>query len=197
MSWGWWVLSVRSLTKVLAKLGYSPLWLEYGLINEYALQKQSQQYDTSSDKNDEHYRYAAFRDFLAKRADLADTLLDKYIQLAQLDRDRTMAQSALILLIEWPHLTIFQLDYLRKHPAFTAPVVKRRIERTQLLRQLQSLSLTEELFRRCFISPDETIQRELLKRQDISRQQIELLQEQGANRAVRNIAKQLLEGRFS
>jgi hypothetical protein len=122
------------LDPLLRKLGYGPEWLEYGLIDEALLRKQSDQYDSSDDKNTEHYRYAAFRDFLSKSAALDAMLIDRYIHLAQLDEDPTMAQSALILLAEHPHLTEAQLDYLSKHPAFAAPVVQRRIERIRLLR---------------------------------------------------------------
>jgi hypothetical protein len=39
------------LEAALAKLGYSPKWLEYGLINEDLLQEQSKEYDTSDDKH--------------------------------------------------------------------------------------------------------------------------------------------------
>ena len=52
------------LEPMLAKLGYSPTWLEYGLIDEALLHDQSKEYDTSDDKHAEHYRYAAFRAFL-------------------------------------------------------------------------------------------------------------------------------------
>ncbi len=180
------------LEPILTKLGYNHAWLEYGLIDENLLQKQSQQYDTSDDKNREHYRYAAFRAFLGKRIALDDTLMDRYVHLAQLDEDHEMAQSALILLIEWPYITDSQLDGLSRHPAFAEPVVKRRMKRTRLLRQLRSLPLTDELFSRCVTSRDQSVQRELLKRQDISHQQVELLQDQGVSRAVRNIAKQKL-----
>jgi len=113
---------------MLAKLGYSSTWLEYGLLDEGLLREQCKQYDISDDKNAEHYRYASFRAFLMKSAALDDTLLDGYIHLAQLDDDKTMAQAALILLVGWPHLSDSQLDRLSKHPAFASPVSQRRIE---------------------------------------------------------------------
>src|SRR5438067_2402948 len=104
-----------NLEPMLTKLGYSPLWLDYGLLDEDLLRKQSKQYDTSDDKNAEHYRYVAFRAVLTKNATLDDELLDKYIRLAQLDRDSSMAQAALILLVVQPSLTEEQLDRLSKH----------------------------------------------------------------------------------
>ena len=179
---------------LLKKLGYDPTWLEYGLIDEDLLRLQSKQYDISADKNIEHYRYAAFRAFLEKNTVLDDTLLDIYVRLAQLDEDPVMAQSALILLIGWPHLTDSQLDRLSKHPAFVSPTTQRHIERTGLLRLLRASAVTDELFDRCIISHDEVVQRELLKRHDISHQQLEVFQVRGANKAIRNIAKQKQRG---
>jgi hypothetical protein len=183
------------LEPVLAKLGYSPGWLEYGFIDEDMLREQSKQYDISTDKHTEHYRYAAFRAVLRKRVALDDMFLEKYIHLAQLDEDQSMAQAALMLLIGWPHLSDLQLERLSAHPAFALPVLQRQIERIRLLRQLRSSPLTEELFERCIVSRDETVQRELLERSDISRQQVEVLQERGANMAIRNISKQRLHKR--
>ncbi|MDQ3706356.1 MAG: hypothetical protein M3437_14300 [Chloroflexota bacterium] len=124
------------LEPLLTKLGYSPMWLEYGLIDEELLRQQSNQFDASHDKHTEHYRYKAFQSFLDRRAILDDVSLDMYIHLAQLDEDPTMRQSALILLVRYPHLTETQLARLGKHPAFASLVVQRSIRRIRALRKL-------------------------------------------------------------
>lgn len=176
----------------LAKLGYSPLWIEYDLLDDDFLLEQCKRYATSYDKNTEHYRWAAFHAILAKNNVLDDTLIARYVQLAQIDEDQGMAESALLSLLRQPGLTDAQVERLSKHPAYTSPVAQRLIERIRLLRELQSSLLTEDLFMRCIASNDQTVQRQLLDRKDISCQQVELLRNQGANRAIRNIAKQRL-----
>lgn len=180
------------LEPMLAKLGYSRAWIEYGVLDQGFLEEQSKQYDISADKNSEHYRFAAFRAFLMTKVALSDALIDRYIRLAQLDEDQVMAQAALLVLVEWPALSDSQLDLLSKHSAFTSPISQHHIERVRLLRQLKLSLITDELFGRCIVSQDATVQRQLVERQDISRAQLELLQERGANMAIRNIAKRQL-----
>jgi hypothetical protein len=127
---------MNELEPLLTKLGYSPMWLEYGLIDEELLREQSNQFDTSHDKHTEHYRYKAFQAFLSQRSTLDDVMLDTYIHLAQLDEDPTMRESALILLVRHPHLTETQLARLGKHPAFASLVVQGSIQRIRALRNL-------------------------------------------------------------
>ncbi len=52
---------------------------------------------------------------------------------------------------------------------------------------LQASTLAEELFSRCISSHDQHIQWELLRRQDISRQQLELQRDHGANSGIRSV----------
>jgi hypothetical protein len=182
----------QDLETSLSRLAYSPAWLEYGLLDEASLREQWRQYAASGDQNTEHYRYRAFVAFLAKSGALDDTQIDRYIELAQTDGDQGMAQSALLHLIHLPGLSDGQLDQIRKHPAFASPVSQKNIERVQLLRELRSVELSSELFERCILSRDSEVQKELLERPDMSRPQMERLRDEGANKAIRNIAKQRL-----
>jgi hypothetical protein len=61
------------------------------------------------------------------------------------------------------------------------------VRRKRLLAELEP-GLTTELFARCLDSRDADVQRELLERQELSRNQLEQLAGSGANRAVRNLA---------
>jgi hypothetical protein len=183
---------MSDLKPILDKLKYSQQWLDYGLLDEAYLLAQGIRFDASDDKNTEHYRYDAFKAILSERTVLDDAILENIVHLSQLDADQGMGQAALILLVDWPNLTDLQLDLLYTHPAFSSPVVQRRIQRVHLLRQLRTSGLTNELFDSSILSRDEVVHRELLGRQDISRQQLERLREQGANKAIRNIAKQRL-----
>jgi len=182
---------------MLTKLGFDARWLEYGLLDEQFLRELSERFDTSDDKNIEHYRYAAFYAVLMNSDALDDTLLDRYIHLAQLDEDLGMARSALIELISWRRLSDNQFEHLSKHPAFADPYIQRIVEKkVRLLRQLGSSDpLTDELFERCLASRNRRVQEVLLIRSDISRQQIEVLSQQGCGKAIRNMAKQRLNRR--
>jgi len=47
----------NELTKKLAKLGYTRLWLDYGILTIEHLIEQEQTFDNSDDQNAGHYRY--------------------------------------------------------------------------------------------------------------------------------------------
>lgn len=185
---------MNQIEHALHKLQYDPLWLEYGLLDKATLLQQSAQFDASDDKNTEHYRYAAFRAFLGSYSSLTSELLDKYVHLAQIDPDQGMGQAVLSALVGWPYLTDTQLDRLDMHLSPSSPALRRGMERARLLRQLQPGSVNNDLFQRALTSRDDGIQRELLNSYDISREQVEILRDQGTNKAIRNIARQKLQG---
>ena len=181
--------SSNRVEPLLAELHYAPLWLAYDFIDEQSLRRQVEQYRTSDDNSSEHYRYRAFCAFLAARADLDDISIDRYVELALLDEDRQMAQGALTQLVDWAGLTDAQLQRLRQHPAFTSPILRKRVERQWLQRELRRAPLDDELFAQCLASGDATVQWLLLANAGISRGQLEALKVQGANRRVRNTAR--------
>jgi hypothetical protein len=113
----------------LAELGYDPKWWQYGFVDEPFLVSQLARYRSGEDPHGEHHRYAAFMRILTARAVVDDVTLSRYIELAELDRDRTMAEAALIRLIAWPGLTDEQRAGLRGQPAFAAPAVQRALSR--------------------------------------------------------------------
>src|SRR2546430_10460650 len=134
---------------LLSKLQYDPKWLEYGCVDQSLLTQQSTRYDTGDDRNTEHYRYAAFGRILERTSTIDDLTIDRYVELAKLDKDQVMAEAALGLLVSFPGLAEEQLVRMKAHPAFATPVLQSIINRTQLLRELDSPSLTEDVFARC------------------------------------------------
>lgn len=176
----------------MIKLNFNPKWLEYGAMSKQFLSDLVARYEQSKDKNTEHYRYAAFRQLLTPERVLDDEMVDRYIELAELDEDQNMAQAALGELIRWEGLTDAQLERLSTHRAFAAETLQKIIKRKQLLRELFSTSLTDEAFAQYISSGDAVVQRELLSKSVVSRKQLETLKAQGANRAVRNMAKDKL-----
>src|SRR5689334_12768521 len=93
------------LTKAMKILGYSSQWLDSGLINKQFLMDQLDEYQSSEDKNTEHYRYTAFQDILKTNTTLSDNTLEMYIELASIDEDHAMGKSALGDLVTWSGLS--------------------------------------------------------------------------------------------
>lgn len=186
---------MRNINDMLAVLHYNPKWIEYEFIDEQTLLDQLSQYQTGGDQNTEHYRYASFCKLL-DRPVLDDLMLERFTELALLDEDQTMGQSALAKLARNTYLTPHQVAYLRAHPAFASPTLQTIVEQTQLLLELGSSDLSEDLFNRCLLDGKEEVQRRLLNHGRISKQQLATLADYGTNRAVRNLAKERLH-RFS
>jgi hypothetical protein len=136
----------------LTKLRYDFKWLEYGFVDQPFLDEQVQQYESGSDDNIEHYRYAAFRKLLEASA-IDDLTLDRYVELAELDEDQTMAQAALGLLARHKGLTEHQLSRMKMHRAFAATELQEIIEQTQLLRELDSRVLQRTSLLGVFLLP--------------------------------------------
>jgi hypothetical protein len=179
--------------RALSTLDYNPRWLESGLLDQALLEKQLIEYDQGNDRNTEHYRYAAFRRLLDAPPDFVDDeLIDRYIELANLDADRGMAQAALGLLANSVRLTEQQLVRLEEDPAFDVPILQKIIKRSQLLRELDSASISNDLFDRCISQGDAQLEQKLLAKSGLSQQQVETLMLRGSNRAVRNVARNLL-----
>lgn len=179
------------MTTTLSKLHYDPKWLEYGFLDQPFLDEQIAQYETGNDKSAEHYRYAAFRKLLEASA-IDDPTLDRYVELAGLDEDQAMAQAALGLLARYEGLTEHQLSRITVHRAFASAELREIIEQTQLLRELNSRDLTDHLFARCVSNGKDRVQRKLLGKPGLSPQQLAVLTGHGANRAIRNLAKDKL-----
>ena len=176
---------------MLATLHYDSKWVEYGFLDEESLKEQVSRYKTGVDENTEHYRYSSFCSLLDRA--VQDTVtLDRFIELADLDADQTMARAALGQLVRHSGLATQQLNYLKSHPSFASPILQTILDQTLLLRELHSSDLSDDLFNRCLSSGKDGVQRTLLDHSRISKEQVETLSEHGATRAIRNLAKQKL-----
>lgn len=182
---------MRNVRDMLAVLHYDPKWIEYGFIDQQSLLDQLSRYENGDDANIEHHRYASFCSLLDRDV-IDDQMLERFIELALVDEDQTMAESALAALVRHAALTGQQLSYLRSHPGFASQSLQNVIEQTQLLRELNSPYISDELFNRCLFSSKDTVQRQLLNHPQLSKEQLHALSECGANRAIRNLAKEKL-----
>lgn len=173
-------------------LGYDPRWLLYGFLSEENLAQQYEAFTSTDDNNTEHYRYASFRRFLDGRSSLSDIDIIRYIELADIDPDQLMAGAALADLLVWHGLRFDQFEYLSTHPAYQRDFLQREVGREQLRRAISTGPISDELVAICLASEDHWIQRELVAVLDISREHLEMIAQDGCNRAVRNLAKQRL-----
>jgi hypothetical protein len=184
---------MSDLKRIFAELHYDSRWLDYGFLSDEFWQNQYSRYQASNDKNTEHYRFEAFQTIFMNREVLDETTLNHYIELASADPDRSMGGSALALLLRWPGLTDAQLQQLSNHPSYNRPFLRKLHQRTILLRELHATGLSDESFKRFFASQDAEIHRALLSKSGIKAEHLELLQDRGANKAIRNMAKRKLQ----
>lgn len=84
----------------LRLLEYNPLWLEYGVLTFDLLQTQVKEFNTGEDDNTEHYRYAAFKNYLQTQSFLSDDILSKLFDIIKIDPDITMANSMALDLLK-------------------------------------------------------------------------------------------------
>ena len=171
-----------------AELGYANEWLELGLLDEAFLAQQLARYDAGEDTNTEHYRWAAFQQLLLRR-EWSDNAIADYLKLARLDGDVSVATSAIIALIDHPSLSDEQLQQLDSTTGGSA-VIEKRWRRARMLRELRFPIVEVKAFRRLALEGDAEVQQALLQRQDLPEAILELLQQKGANRAIRNQAAQ-------
>lgn len=181
------------LKTIFAELHYDSRWLDCGFLSDEFWQNQYSQYQTSDDKNTEHYRYEAFQAFLSHHNMLDEVTLDHYIQLASADPDRTMGNAALALLLHWPGLTDAQLQHLRDNPAYNTPLLRKLQQKILLLRELRTADISDESFERFLTSGDAEVHRVLLSKSGLKAEHLKWLQAHGANKAIRNMAKQKLQ----
>jgi hypothetical protein len=83
-------------------LGFTPAWFALGVVDEGVLARQRAEWDKGDDRNTEHYRYRAFREFLAARRPLAPELAASLYELGATDPDRSMGESTMAEIVRLP-----------------------------------------------------------------------------------------------
>lgn len=181
----------QALTQQLATLGYTSRWLEYGLLTEALLAAQLSTFHSHEDPHTEHYRYAAFRNYLSEKYTLTDEELDRYMEIAMADKDRTMAGAAMVDLFTKTDLTQAQFQRLVAQMETLGTWTQSVIARQTLLRKLKQEVLTEALFDACFVQGDNVIQEYLI---GISNQeQLQMLASEGRTKRIRHMALEQLK----
>jgi hypothetical protein len=172
-------------------LQFSDPWLQLGLLSEDELCALGREYESSDDKNPEHYCYKVFSDYLTSHSPLPPAMTEALYDLGAEDPDQAMGQammSTIVGLAECP------ARVLEKGSASGEKHLVRAANRRRLLTELNS-GLTAELFTRCLESQDSVVQRKLLARPQLSREQLEKLAEARSSRVVQNLAVERLRAR--
>ena len=83
-------------------LGFTPAWSALGVVDDAVLAWQRTEWDKGEDDNTEHYRYWAFREFLAAHRPLAPELAAALFELGESDPDWAMGGSIMADIVHLP-----------------------------------------------------------------------------------------------
>ncbi|MGV0923744.1 hypothetical protein [Empedobacter tilapiae] len=181
----------NELKDKLAKIGYTILWLDYGVLTIEYLNEQEKVFENSNDQNTEHYRYSTFRQYLSSKSNLSDTEFDNYLRLTLADIDILMASSAAVDLFNMKDLTEQQFQKLCNSIGHFGKWTEKVVTRQTLLRQLRTNKLTDDIFKKCIEKGDSVIHEYIIDIANIN--QLEELIIKGKNKKIRNIASEKLK----
>ena len=95
----------RKRTKAMAStdrslsLDYPALWASLGIVTAVEICRDQEECAGDSDPHPEHYRWRAFRRFLAKQQALAPSLAHQLIALGEADADHAMGGSMMAMVL--------------------------------------------------------------------------------------------------
>ena len=144
--------------------------------------------------NLEHERFRLFEAKVGCLAILSEAELHALVDEASSDPDGSCRESMLGVIAAHPFLLEAQIASLSLGPTFAPAHLRRHLERNRLLQALATEPLSEPLFGSCVVSGDARVQLALLGHKALTRAHLSVLRQNGANRAVRNLAKQRLGG---
>ncbi|MDQ8205805.1 hypothetical protein [Pelagicoccus sp. SDUM812003] len=175
--------------EIAQKLGYTKSWVSLGVVDEAYLLKQWKVFSESDDKNEEHYRCGAFRDFLTKKDAFTDEEIDQFLELSDDGPDGCdLSANRAIELIEHGNLTDDQFSRLATHPAYQANPAKKRYVRRSVFHRVQKFGIKSEI-EEIKRSDDTPLHQLLLESDDSPEDAIYWLTQSGRNKAIRNQAK--------
>jgi hypothetical protein len=94
-------------------LGFTPAWFALGVVDDAVLARHREEWDKGQDDNTEHYRYWAFREFLAAHRPLAPELAAALFELGAADPDQAMGGAIMADIVHRPECPPAVLDAAR------------------------------------------------------------------------------------
>ncbi|OCQ22247.1 hypothetical protein A7985_10720 [Pseudoalteromonas luteoviolacea] len=184
-----------SVESAMSRLGYSVEWLSLGILTEDYILAQYAEIENSEDKNAEHYRCGAFTDYLNSKKELTDFEVHNVFKLRDNGPDNcNLHEDRIIQLIHVNILSDDQLNLLEIYPEVLKKPIQKRYFRELLIRKVNRTSIDD-----CFFEIKETrdsyVQGYILTLDSLLPKHVIWLQENGINRRVRNVAKQLYANR--
>jgi hypothetical protein len=85
-----------------ALLGFTPAWYAVGVVDQSFLARARIEWDKGEDDNTEHYRYWAFREFVAARRPLSPELAVALYELGAADADQGMGGAMMVDVVYRP-----------------------------------------------------------------------------------------------
>ncbi len=181
------------INEALKTLGYTEDWIKSGVITEDFLLEQLEEFENSEDKNPEHYRGGGFYHYLNKIDKLSNNEIDNIFQLKDNGPDKCdLHFNRIIELIHSEKLTDHQLEWIEKYPEVNEAPIQKRYKRSKALRSLKKDGLTLDNFQLLKNTMDSALHEFALDMDDLTREHLLWLSENGLNKRVRNISKQML-----
>ncbi len=182
---------------IAAHFGYTDDWLRLGVVTQSELQQQFAEFQTSEDKNTEHYRCAVFLNYLNRIDGVSDETLHGLLALTDSGSDGCdLALNRAFELVRSDVLTDSQLQTLREQPRLDEhSSFRRAVDRVVVDRRLASDGLTDQIFHDICVLNDASTIRRLLDRDDLTRDHVAWIVEHACNKRLRNIATQRLNSR--
>ena len=177
----------------MSRLGYTEEWLRYGFLTEKYILDQYDEIESSEDNNAEHYRGWAFHEYLSSKGQLTKIELENVFHLKDDGPDGCdLTIDRAFLLIESGILSYEQLENLQvDHPEFNERPLQKIYLRKLLIKKIEKYGINDETFESVKNCNDSNVHRYLLENNRLSVSQLEWFEKYGANKKIRNIAKNI------
>lgn len=146
----------------LAKLGYSPKWVEFNILNESLFNEQMKELKNGESHNLEDFRYYTFVNWLESKEKLSDQEVNNYLLLAKEDADQLMAGTAIRTLFASAMLSDNQFELVKEKLAAYGSWTKKPIQYEILKRRLDKENLSIDLYKDCLTYKNEFSDNRLL-----------------------------------
>jgi hypothetical protein len=178
-----------ALQHQMQEFGYDSLWFDLGVVDEDILCRQIDEYNSSEDKNREHYRFAAFERFLKSKSELSDEDVERILRLEDNGTDNCdLSDNRIIGLIHSGLLNDEQFERLEGDPKINRPPVLNNYRRCRIIRKIKKPDLSNEVIEEAKDSHDPFIQELLIEHKDLNIGALQWLTENGASKKIRNMA---------
>jgi hypothetical protein len=175
--------------------GYTPAWLEVGVVSPGLLLEQWQVFQNSDDQNPEHFRHGAFMAFLESHSGFTDVEVEQLHALKDGD-EHDLCQVRVVALLHSQKLSPSQHHWLATRDKWQEnKVVQKIVLRQKMLESLREYGLTPDIFAMIQTSQDAVLHETVLVRLDVAQEHLVWLAEFGQNKAIRNRAKEKLHSK--